>query len=263
MRSLKLIIKACFAVVCMGMSWLSSAQENKLVLSFENTFGSEPLVLKKEYTNRHGEKVSFTLLNYFISNISLIRTDGSIYIVPQDSSYFLAKEDVPASKSIELTVPKGKYQSVRFTIGVDSARSTQGADRRQGVLDVGAQARGMYWQWNSGYIFFKMEGKSPASPDSLKNSFYYHIGGYGGFDSKTLNNIRVKDFTFEKPLQVSSKKVATVVFAVDVKKFFEGNLSLKVGEHPSIMWGPVSTQIADNYVHIFSLNHIHYSKPMK
>jgi hypothetical protein len=263
MKTLK--VKRCLFMMflSLGVSWMGYAQKNKLVLSFENTFDAEPLAFKKDYVNAHGEKLSFTLLNYYVSNIKLTRKDGSIYAVPQDSSYFLVKQDIPQSKKIELLVPKGKYQSVSFIIGVDSLRSTQGADKRTGVLDVGAKARGMYWQWNSGYIFFKLEGKSPSSPDSLKNSFYYHIGGYGGFDKKTLNNIRVKTFAFDKPLKVSAKKTATLSVTVDVKQFFQSKTSLKISEHPSIMWGPVSTAIADNYVNIFSLKSVDYSKGTK
>jgi hypothetical protein len=249
--------------VMMLFCLVSQAQEGNLVLSFENKFGDEPLQFRKDYVNTHGEKVSFSLLNYFVTNIKLIRADGSVYTVPQDSSYFLVKQEEPQSKYISLTIPKGKYKSVSFIIGVDSTRSTQGADKRGGALDIGAYARGMYWAWNSGYIFFKMEGTSPVSPDSLQNEFFYHIGGFGGFDNKTLNNIRIKSIEFDKALQISAKKNSIVLISVDVKKFFEGKNPLKVEKSPSVMWGPVSTQIADNYVDIFSLKEVNQSRSKK
>jgi hypothetical protein len=241
----------------------TSAQKSTIALSFENVFGAEPLTFGKEYENVHGEKLKFSLLNYFITNIELVRADGGTYKVPTENSYFLVKQSDPASQKISLPVPSGKYASIRFMIGVDSLRNTMKADQRQGVLDVGARARGMYWSWNSGYIFFKMEGKSPSSPDSLKNGFYYHIGGYGGFDSKTLNNIRFKTIAFDKAVKVSSRKETDVVVTVDAKRFFHEKNLLKVSEHPSIMWGPVSTQIADNYVNIFTLKEVRYSKRAK
>lgn len=251
--NLKLIL-LCWLVSVGGIL----AQDTKLMLSFENNFGNEPLEFGKEYTNAHGENLRFTLLNYFISNIQLTRTDGSVYTVPQDSSYFLVKHNVPESKQIQLDVPAGKYKSLSFLIGVDSARNTQSADKRQGVLDVGDQARGMYWAWNSGYIFYKMEGKSKSLPDSI-NGFYYHIGGFGGFDSPTINNIRSKKFDLAQT-KVSHKKTPIVNITVDVAKFFNAQTPIKVRENRSIMWGPVSTQIADNYVTIFSMAHIHYQK---
>jgi hypothetical protein len=260
---MKTLIIILFTVTIVLYSTQSGAQHNTLLLTFDNRFGNEPLSFEHDYTNAQGEQLRVTLLNYYISNIQLMQEDGTTYTVPQDSSYFLVRHNVPQSRTLALRVPDGKYTSVKFVIGVDSLRSTQGAASRKGVLDVGAQARGMYWQWNSGYIFFKMEGKSPASPDSLKNNFYYHIGGYGGFDSPTLNNIRVKAMTFEKPVQISARKQPTVRVGVDIKQFFEGDLALKIGTHPSIMWGPVSTRIADQYVHVFSFDGVSYSRIRK
>lgn len=242
-------------ILVMLFPTLTFAQSGKFVLSFENSFGSEPLVFGKEYTNAHGENLRFTLLNYFISNITLTRTDGSVYAVPQDSSYFLVKHAQPETHILSLDVPKGKYKSVSFLIGVDSLRSTQGPEKRQGVLDVGAGARGMYWQWNSGYIFFKMEGKSKSLPDSTKNGFYYHIGGYGGFDSKTLNCIRYKTLAFDK-LKVSEKKTPVVNITFDAAKFFSAQTPIKITEKRSIMGGPVSVKIADNYTDIFSVSSV-------
>ncbi|MBN8653200.1 MAG: hypothetical protein J0L67_17360 [Cytophagales bacterium] len=253
--------KPIFSFVFVLINVATFSQSSNLILSFNNNFGSEPLVFGKEYTNAHGENLRFTLLNYFISNIELIRTDGSVYAIPQDSCYFLVKHNLPESRNIQLSVPAGKYKSLSFTIGIDSARNTQSADKRQGVLDVGGQARGMYWAWNSGYIFYKMEGKSSSLPDSI-NGFYYHIGGFGGFDSPTLNNIRIKKLELAKT-KVSAKKTPVLTITVDVAKFFNSQTPIKVTENRSIMWGPVSTQIADNYVDIFSLTHIHYKPGSK
>jgi hypothetical protein len=235
-----------------------SAQEASLVLNFKNTFGSDLISFDQDYTNVHGENLRFTLLNYFISNISLTKTDGSVYSVPQDSSYFLIKHTEPESQTIELKVPKGKYKLVSFMIGVDSLRSTKGIEQRQGMLDVGGHARGMYWAWHSGYIFFKMEGKSKSLPDST-NGFYYHIGGYGGFDKPLTNNIRYKilDLTTVK---VTDKKTPIITVTVDASKVFDALTPLKVTQNRSVMGGPLSIKIADNYVESFSLKEITYLK---
>lgn len=179
-------------------------------LQFANTFNGQPLQLKTEYTNAHGEPVTFSLLNYFVSNIQLTRTDGSVYSVPPEQHYALVKQSEPETQSIRIPVPKGEYIKLTYMIGVDSLRSTQGADKRTGVLDVGGAARGMYWQWNSGYIFFKLEGKSTASRDSVRNGFYYHIGGYGGFD-KPMRNIT--SAIKQSYLKTHSKHLLKKIFA--------------------------------------------------
>ncbi|WP_068398832.1 MbnP family protein [Pedobacter cryoconitis] len=130
---------------------------SKLTLEFNNVVGEKPLKLHDEsYTNEAGEKFNITTFNYFISNIKLHEKGGKTYIIPQDSSYFLIKENDSASKKINVYVPEGKYSAITFTIGVDSLRSTMDISRRTGALDIsGGMLDGMYWTWNSGYIFMK------------------------------------------------------------------------------------------------------------
>jgi hypothetical protein len=62
---------------------------------------------------------------------------------------------------------------------------------------------------------------------------------------------------------MSARKQPTVRVGVDIKQFFEGDLALKIGTHPSIMWGPVSTRIADQYVNVFSFDGVSYSRIRK
>jgi len=66
------------------------------------------------------------------------------------------------------------YDSIRFMVGVDSLTSVSGA--MGGDLDP---TKGMFWTWNTGYIFFKAEGTSPIC-DTRKNRYVYHLGGYDG-----------------------------------------------------------------------------------
>lgn len=233
---------------------LNSIQaQTNLKLNFENVFGDKIVQFGNEYVTDQAESVKITLLNYFISNIKLTKSDGSIFSIPVDNSYFLVREDAPESKTISLDVPKGKYKAVSFMIGVDSVRNTMSVDKRTGVLDIGAASRDMYWAWHSGYIFFKLEGKSSSSPDSFKNSFFYHIGGYGGYDTKTINNIKIKTSLFSKPIKTKKGKTADIAVKVDIKKVFDGPYPLSIAKSPSVMWGPVSVNIADNYANTFEM----------
>lgn len=255
-----LIIIALLFSVSVTATVKDSTKQNKtgFSLDFKNSFGTAPFEFKKEYTTAFGEKLSFVTLNYFISNIKLTKRDGTEYIVPQDSSYFLVKHPDSASHAIHLNgVPDGKYKSITFTIGVDSIRNTMDVSKRTGALDVGARARGMYWVWNSGYIFFKLEGKTVTEVDSLSKNFQYHIGGYGGYETKTINNIKVKTIDLGK-IRVSSKKHPTIHIQVDIAKFFDNVNPLKVAEHRSVMGGPFSGKIAENYFNIFNLENVTY-----
>jgi len=240
------------------------SQSGKLRMEFDNVAGDKNLVLNSvTYRNAAGEDFVATKFNYFISNIRLFRTDGTIYTVPQDSSYFLVKEDTKASQFVTLpNVPFGDYQSVEFMVGVDSLSSTAPIEKRKGVLDPSGSMMedGMYWSWNSGYIFVKLEGTSPAG-NPVNGKFYYHIGLFGGYSQRTVNNTRIVKVDFgELRAGVNASKTPEVHLLVDVLKLFDGpGTRAKIADANSIMGGQPqrSSEIADNYAKMFSLDHIH------
>lgn len=226
-----------------------------IVLEFDNIAGDRQLELNSTvpYQNALGEKFSVTTFSYYISNIKLQTATGETYTVPQDSSYFLIKESDAASQKIILrNVPSLDYTSVSFTIGVDSIRNTMDIAKRTGVLDP---ANGMYWSWNSGYIFVKAEGSSASSSNG---SFRYHIGGFGGITSQTINNIKSIIVPFGNSAATVRPTVKPEVhLLVDVLKIFNGTANVSITSNPTVMFTPYSTTIANNYRGMFSVDHVH------
>jgi hypothetical protein len=243
-------------------------EKGTLELEFDNVVGEDHanLILNgPEYTNAAGEKFTVSLLNYYISNIVLEKKDGTEYVVPQDSSYFLIKESDPSTHSIELSnIPAGEYTHFHFTVGVDSLRNTMDISQRTGVLDPASNTGddAMYWGWNSGYIFFKMEGLSPSAPadPNGEKKFRWHVGGFGGYSSKTINNIKeveVHVHEGDEPASVGEGKAPHAHIFVNILKAFEGEKTLKIADIPTIHFNPLSVDIANNYQHMFELDHIH------
>lgn len=257
---MKLSIKTIiFSIILTGLTIIAKAQAtNNVTLKINNVVGSSPLVLNdKTYTNSSGEKFTITTINYFISNIKFKRKDGSEYVVPQDSSYFLIRETDPTSKSINLKVPQGKFTAVNFIIGVDSLRSTSDLKHRTDALDIsGGMLDGMYWTWNSGYIFFKMEGIcEQAKPDMTgERKFRYHIGGFGGYNQPSLNNIKEVTIDLSKHgiIHAKKKKHLTVNFNADLLKAFDGKNQMSITKETNVMFGVQSKYFADNYSTMFS-----------
>ena len=129
--------------------------------------------------------------------------------------------------------------------------------KRTGVLDpASSMDNGMYWTWNSGYIFFKMEGSSPAAPaDPTGNrKFRYHIGGFGGYSAKTFNNIKSVSIDLPKTsiAKPSKGKNATIYIKADILKAFDGNEKVSIAAHPSVMFSEYSVKVANNYSKMFS-----------
>lgn len=241
----------------------ASTGSGSIMLEFDNVVGDLQMQLdssKNTFTNSSGEKFSLTQFNYYISNIRFKKSDGSEYVVPQDSSYFLVLENDPESQEVNIpNIPFGDYQSVTFTIGIDSLRSTAESSKKTGVLSPDyAIENGMYWNSYEAYIFFKADGFSPASPDSIGNTFQYHVGGYGGQNSATLNNI--KTITLQLPdggATVRSNISPEVHMLVDCLKLFSGTNTIRIADSYKEINSALGPKLADNYKSMFMVHHVH------
>jgi hypothetical protein len=179
--------------------------------------------------------------------------------VPKDKSYFLCKHDESATRAIKIDdVPAGDYTGLEFVVGVDSAKSVSPIEQRTGVLDPAAGASGHYWSWNAGYIFMKMEGTSPASPNA-DNKFQYHIGLYGGYSSATLNNLKTIKLTVPSTAARvrEGKEAPHFHLYVDALEAFKSPNVLSIAANPAVHGSPFSKNIADNYADMFAIDHVH------
>jgi len=228
-----------------------------MTIKFDNFFGHHDFEFNKEYSLTNGTKVNLNMLKYFISNIVLHKSgDNSTYVIPQDSSYFLLDESNPNSMNLRIYVPEGDYTGITFTVGIDSLRNTMPLERRTGVLDVTGVAEGMYWSWNSGYIFVKIEGDYITTEKN--GMFKYHIGLFGGYSTPTVNNVKNVNLSFGRSTaQVRVGSDTELHIIADIKKVFEGVNAMNLAETPTIMGAPISAKVAENYENMFEFDHIH------
>lgn len=210
-----------------------------LTIHFKNIVGGSALRLNdsaSSYKNANGDEFKITTFKYYISNIKLTDKAGNIVDLPE--TYLL----VNAADSTSLTqqiadVPAGKYTAISFIIGVDSLRNFAGA--QTGALDP---AKGMFWSWNSGYIFVKLEGVSPRSA-SKKNRLTFHIGGAKYPD----NTIRSFSKPFDKTLKIGAGTQTGIELIADAAALFKGKTTIDFSKLSFTMGGPNSVIVADNY----------------
>lgn len=239
-----------------------ATQTGSLLINFDNVAGPQNLVLNSStYQNSSGESFTVSKFNYFVSNIRLRRADGSDYVVPQDNSYFLIEEERPTSQTLTLgNVPTGSYTGISFVLGVDSLRSLADISLRTGVLDPGTTDHdAMYWDWNTGYIFLKLEGRSPAAPAAQNNQFLFHVGGFGGGynGKKTINNLRTVSLTFgTDQLQVQTNSTPMLAVRTDALKLLDSPTPIRIAQHPAVMFEPFSATVASNAPGMFSYHRI-------
>ncbi|MCP9749978.1 MbnP family protein [Ferruginibacter sp. HRS2-29] len=233
----------------------NSAAKAELSVEFDNIVGGADLQLNTAtYTNAVGESFKVTKMKYYVSNFKLTKTDGTIYTVPQDSSYFLIEEGV--DDEAILNVPEGEYTAISFVVGVDSLRNTMDISRRTGVLDPAGAAADMYWGWNSGYIFLKLEGTSP-SVAAADHVFMYHSGGFGGYSTPTPNNLKTitLDLTARGTPKVKQNKTTNIHLMVDALKVLNGSTNMSFAAVAMIHSPLPGVPLANNYANMFRHDH--------
>ena len=231
------------------------AAPSTVSLEFEQTVGDDPLVLDtKTYTTPAGDQFKVNIFRQYISNIVFTKTDGSTYAVPE--SYYLLDAYISDSQHLTLNgVPEGDYKGITFTIGVDSTRNVSGAQK--GALDP---SNNMFWAWDTGYIYTKLEGTSPQArhaAGATEGGLVFHIGGF----KKPNNAIRTVSPAFPSgtTLLVRAGHNPEIHLNVDLLKMFSGPNTIRFSALSDIMSaGPNAVLVANNYAAgMFSVEHIH------
>lgn len=155
--------------VCAILFWaFGFGQNHEISISFNATFQGEELTAQADSI---GQATSIEVLKFYVSNLILL-ADGATVFTEQNSFHLIDFSDA-RSNTFEFQLPSDlEYDQFSFNLGIDSTTNVSGV--MGGDLDP---TKGMYWTWQSGYINFKIEGKSPNCP-TRKNKFQFHLGGY-------------------------------------------------------------------------------------
>ncbi|MFD2523063.1 MbnP family protein [Emticicia soli] len=267
MKNLTYLFLALFASViivsCQKENEINPNDKNTVILEFDNRVGDQKLVLGTTTAkNSLNEDFTVTRLNYFVSNISLKNENGNT--VKFSDKYFLVKHSDPNSLLIKLeNVPAGNYNEVSYMIGVDSLKSVSDVSQRTGVLDPASYGDdNMYWSWNMGYIFFKMEGKSSAIPQNMMNmtEYQFHIGGFGGMTGKTPNNLHTITLPMASVAQVRGDVSPQIHIINDVQKVFNGVNQISIANSYMTHAPAAGIPIGQNYAKSFIVDHVHNEK---
>jgi len=237
----KIIISPFFVVFLTVFFSFKSSQKAKVSIQFKNYVGNAILQLDSTYKNSLGQDFIIANFKYYIGNITFKKTDGKNYTTKE---YFLINEHEEDSKQITLNdVPEGSYTSIEFIIGVDSAHNCSGL--QEGALDP---TNGMFWAWNTGYVFLKLDGHAPASKSS-GNVFEYHIGGY----KQPTNSIRKITVSFKDDKIVSAANTLTLSIKADALEVLKTPTTIDFSKLPSVTDTRNAATIANNYMDMFSL----------
>jgi hypothetical protein len=219
-------------IISVAVLGLSSAQ-NAMVkhdLKVNLRMGNAPLELGKTYKTSGGIEYSVDLLKFYVSNVQLVKADGSSQAVPGLSlTSFEASANTAnttASKLLEggqmfaaktttgetifsISAPAAEYKGIRFEIGVP--KDLNHRDASTVPMPLGLES-GMFWAWNPGYIFFRLEGKTTIAGKS--QPWLLHMGT----DNWRLN-VNQFDLVANKiKIAVNGKNSSTI--NLDLEKVF-------------------------------------------
>jgi hypothetical protein len=223
-----------------------AAIQPSLIFNFKATVDNIPFIKNtKWYTNANGDSFTVSKFNYYISNIKLKRDDGSVF--SETYSYHIIKHVEGVNSFTLHNLPEGNYNQIEFLIGVDSLRNVSGS--QTGDLSPDSL---MFWDWSTGYLFFKLEGQYKTTTSPIADYYAMHVGGFSGTD----NFIRKCSFNLTNSIVASINKSSKVFYNVSINEIFVNPLVIDFSTYSVVGGGRKSKDIADNYKDMFTIDHI-------
>ena len=222
---------------------------------FMPTFGDDPLVLGQKYVNAAGDSIAFTVLKFYASEFGLVNVDGSKTPMEGIELVDFADSQVEANGYYSYTVKgePGTYSGLKFAVGVPFDQNHRDVSTQTEPLGPNS---GMYWGWNPGYQFFKVEGRVDSMGTPV--NFLYHTGEDNRRKTVRLASLAGDNVT-EFTVADNDDNVYTV--KVDYSKFFARgldpsepmNVKMNPGERTNHV-GPkdLADRTAANFAEMFS-----------
>ncbi len=189
------------------------------------------------YTNQAGNNYSVTRLQYYISNIKLIKTDGTKIGLP--GIYYVDSRILEKNKINFANPLEGNYSGIEFLIGLDSSSNISGS------LPNTLENLGMAWPepMGGGYHFMKMEGYFINGSSSF--GYAMHLGNNGYTVSANAQN---------KLFQILHDKANTVSIQMNINDWYKNPHIYDFNIDGNYSMGNIAamTKLAENGVDVFN-----------
>ncbi|NLN33381.1 MAG: hypothetical protein GX159_07275 [Flavobacteriaceae bacterium] len=236
-----------------------------LQVKFENGFSNLGNIVLNQttQTSANGQKHQFSTLKYVVSNITLIKSDGTEFAYhyndPDKGAFIVNQEDaVGGVVYLDLNeIPQGQYTKMRFGLGINQEAYLLGHDGQAGFWSK-ATEEGMTWSWAAGYIFTKIEGKyGTESPDT---EFMNHTGNMGDVSQNGTPDL-YREITLDLPntAQVTSSIVPSVHILADWNQYLSGETHLTLDASNDMAMGSSQhlVDVTNNLTKMFTVDHVH------
>lgn len=158
-------------------------KEETLSINFKLTYDNDPLVMFQQYDYPQGNKIYFSRVSFYMSNVTLINDDtpdGSQFLLSSNDYIDLTNSHITTELAEEgMTVGYGltteNIDQIFFNIGLNSIdNATVPTDH---TSDNDLSLSGEYWPGWESYIFAKIEGMIDLDGDGeLEQPVALHLG---------------------------------------------------------------------------------------
>ncbi len=165
--------------------------DQAVTIPFRVELGGAPFACGAAVANQGRPAVTFTATDarFYVHDVELVDADGARHPVTLAANAFQGQgialldfEDGCGSDgtpqlhtSITGTVAGGTHTGVRFTLGVPADHNFIDLASAAPPLDV----TGMFWIWQFGYKFLKLDGSTPGTGGAGSSPFFLHLGSSG------------------------------------------------------------------------------------
>lgn len=209
-------------------------------LSLKPMFDSEVLYLDSVYTMSNGYKIQFLELKAYFTDI---QAGGSIL---KDVALFDFRTS--GNRIFQANQVVTNPTSIQFGIGVPASvnHNDPSTFANTNPLNI-AIANDMHWDWNPGYIFFKVEAKVDTIADAVTNcdlNLVYHVGTDPYFTTKTISNLT---------WSAVSNTLNEAWLKINMKQFFENssspiNVKTEIATHSASAQAALTEKARQNFV---------------
>ena len=209
---------------------------NNVTLELNNTFQGTTIVLGDATsteatvnTSTVGQVHHFEELKYVVSNIRLIKVDGTeipYNVNDLDNGATVVNQAKEETLQYVLSdIPTDEYSQIKFGLGVKTALNTLDQVSFPDFYDAtGANDTEMHWEWGTGYRFTKIEGFYEEDNKELSFHSGSTVEGTQGDESTYTQGVDAyRDITLDLTTNVIvGSSSPTIYIEADFDKFLSG-----------------------------------------
>ena len=198
------------------------ANTGKISLYFNHLVGGAPLQIDTlRYINAAGNHYMVTEVQYFISDVTLYKSDGTSQLIDAWKDIHYVDNDIPSTKvwNVFDSIPEGDYDSLSFTFGISE-------EKNQSMMYVDPPESLMFWPeyLGGGYHYMKLNGKWQDTLNQL-SPFDFHLGigqlydGQGNITGFVQNYfyVHLSNSSFD----IEKGKTTHIILSMNIDSWFE------------------------------------------